>query len=84
MTQRETVLEALRAAGTRGLCISDMGQIDWTAVLTMRNRISELRASGVDIESFPCRIHQHRSSVARYRLAPAGQLELLGTLGDSC
>ena len=74
MTQRQTVLEALHEAGARGICIGDP-PLD--VAYTTRNRISELRASGVDIESFPCKIHQHRSSVARYRLAPAGQLALL-------
>lgn len=64
------MLAALRSAGERGLCISDMERIDRTAVLTMRNRLSELRASGVAIESERCQIHKHRSSVARYRLVP--------------
>jgi hypothetical protein len=78
MTQRETILQALRDAGDRGICVSDLADVDWTVVLTARNRVSEMRRSGIVIESEVCKVHAHRSSVARYTLRPkAGQLALL-------
>jgi len=80
MSQKDVIYGALRSAGERGCCIEDFGRIDWTCVLTARNRVAELRAEGLDIVSAPCRIHRHRSkSVARYELrSPVGQLALGG------
>jgi hypothetical protein len=71
VTQKQLVLQALRSAGERGLCVTDMGQIDWTAVLTMRNRISEARRSGLDIRGERCLRHAHRGLVYRYTLSVA-------------
>lgn len=79
MTQRDVILSALRSAGSDGVCISDLGAIDWTCVLTARNRISELRASGVAIESERCTRHSHASTVSRYFLverAPAAAVTI--------
>lgn len=73
MSQREDVLAALRAH-PEGICVSTLPkELSYTA----RNRVSELRKSGVPIESEPCKAHKHRSSVSRYKLAPVGQLELI-------
>lgn len=69
MSQREAVLQALRSAPD-GLCVSDMNAIDWTAVLTMRNRIHELRQQYV-IRGERCRKHAHRGQVERYYLVVA-------------
>jgi hypothetical protein len=71
MTQRDVILDALRSAGGKGICVTDLGQIDWTVVLTARNRIAEARADGVPIRSEVCRVHKHRSSIARYFLVTA-------------
>lgn len=76
MTQRDTILQALRDAGPRGVCITDLSAIDWTVVLTARNRVSELRREGKPIESSRCTVHQHRSSVSRYRLSQPQQTEI--------
>lgn len=77
MTQREIILGALREAGERGVCISDLADVDWTVVLTARNRIAEARRSGLEIESKPCLKHAHRGLVSRYFLRPkVGQLAL--------
>lgn len=76
MTQRELILQELRRAGDAGVCITDLGRVDQTVVLTARNRISELRRDHVAIESEPCHVHKHRSSVSRYRLAQVGQRSL--------
>ncbi len=72
-TQRDVILDALKSAGRRGVCVTDLGQIDWTVVLTARNRISEMRLrEHLPIESEPCTVHRHRSkTVARYRLVTA-------------
>ena len=67
-TQKQRVLLHLKTQ--EWVCVSSL-PLD--LAYTARNRISELRASGVEIESEPCRTHQHRSSVSRYRLARAGQ-----------
>lgn len=67
-TQRDVILDALKSAGDKGLCISDLADVDWTVVLTARNRISEMRASGLRIESSRCTRHAHRSTVSRYTL----------------
>lgn len=61
------VLNALRMAGDRGLCVADV-PID--VGYTLRNRLSELRAGGHHIEARPCRAHRHRGGVLRYRLLP--------------
>ena len=77
MSQRSTIREALESAGDFGCCITDFGALDWTCVLTARNRVAELRASGLDIESKPCLRHRHRGSVSRYFLRPkVGQLAM--------
>lgn len=76
MSQRSVILDALKSAGDKGICVTDLGQIDWTVVLTARNRIAEARAAGVPIRSEVCKVHRHRSSVARYYYAPVGQLAL--------
>jgi hypothetical protein len=78
MTQRTVILDALQLAGSEGICISDLEGVDWTVVLTARNRVAELRRSGLDIESKPCLKHHHRGGVSRYYLRPkAAQLALL-------
>jgi hypothetical protein len=78
MSQRQVILQALRDAGDRGICISDLADVDWTVVLTARNRIAEARRSGLEIESKPCLKHAHRGSVSRYFLRPKiSQLALL-------
>lgn len=66
VSQRTLLLTALRDAGPAGLCITDLGRLDPTAVLTARNRIAELRAGGLRIDGKPCRVHRHRGSVQRY------------------
>lgn len=76
MSQREIALYALRTAGQNGVCLFDIAELDPNMPYRYRNVISELRASGVAIESERCQIHKHRSSVARYRLAPVGQMAL--------
>ena len=76
MTQRELILIVLRDH-PEGVCIEDVGRVDPYAVLTARNRISELRADGFDIRSQRCRVHAHRSTVSRYFLVvPAEQMEM--------
>jgi hypothetical protein len=76
-SQRQIVIEALRSAGDRGCCLEDFAQIDFGLPYRARNVVSELRKEGLPIEGSPCKVHAHRSSVFRYRLAPKGQLALL-------
>lgn len=71
MNQRELVLQALRSAGTAGACLEDFAQLDFGLPYRARNVISELRRfEHLPIESEVCRVHKHRSSVARYFLDP--------------
>lgn len=70
MSQRSTILQALRDAGDRGICVSDLAAVDWTCVLTSRNRIHELRQEYV-IRGERCRKHAHRGQVERYYLVVA-------------
>lgn len=78
MSQKDVIRDALQTAGERGCCITDFGALDWTVVLTARNRVAELRAAGLDIESKPCLQHRHRGGVSRYYLRPKiAQLALL-------
>ena len=65
MSQRSTVLEALREAGERGICLADV-PID--VGYAMRNRIGDLRAAGMLIRGERCRIHAHRGQIERYFL----------------
>ena len=76
MTQRDTILQALRDAGPRGCCLDDFARIDFGLPYRSRNVISELRREGVPIEGETCHAHQHRSSVFRYKLVPVGQQEI--------
>lgn len=69
MSQRETAIRALREAGQRGVCLTDIAQLDPNMPYRYRNVISELRHSGVAIESERCTAHRHASTVSRYRLA---------------
>lgn len=69
MTQRDVILDALKSAGERGICLSDVALIDPTLTYRMRNYVSEMRRfDHLPIESEPCKAHRHRSSVARYHL----------------
>lgn len=72
-TQKVQILNALRE--TRGgVCLADLPtHLNYT----LRNRISELRSEGWMIESLPCKIHRHASSVRRYRLTTPTQGVLL-------
>ena len=73
MTQRELVLSALREAGERGCCLDDFARLDFGLPYRARNVVSELRRDHVPIRSEVCKVHRHRSSVARYFYAPVGQ-----------
>lgn len=73
MSQKSRVLEELRAH-PEGVCVS-MLPVD--LAYSARNRIGTLRAEGLPIEGQPCKVHQHRGCVYRYKLAPKGQLALL-------
>jgi hypothetical protein len=65
MTQRALVLTELFIAGKRGVCISDLPvDLGYCA----RNRVSELKRSGWEITSEPCRKHSHAGHIARYTL----------------
>jgi Helix-turn-helix domain len=77
MSQRSLILDALREAGERGCCLNDFAAVDLFLPYRSRNVISELRRDGVPIRSAVCKTHRHRSSVARYYLAPFGQLALI-------
>lgn len=68
------ILDALKSAGSDGICISDLERIDWTVVLTARNRVAELRREGFDIEGARCHRHAHRGTVFRYTLSVAADL----------
>jgi biotin operon repressor len=68
MTQKQRIMLHLRTQ--EWVCVSSL-PLD--LAYTARNRISELRREGVEIESSPCRTHQHHAGVSRYRLAQAGQ-----------
>ena len=68
MTGRQVVLDALWTAGERGVCIHDLAKIDPFIPYRARNYVSEMRRDGHNIASEVCRVHKHRSSVARYRL----------------
>lgn len=71
MTQRDRVLLHLQTQNW--MCVSSL-PLD--LAYTARNRISELRRQGVPIESERCTVHQHRSTVSRYRLAQPQQTEI--------
>ena len=75
-TQRELVLNALRSAGDKGCCLDDFAELDFGLPYRARTVVSELRAEHVPIRSEVCKVHRHRSSVARYFYAPVGQLAL--------
>ena len=78
ITQRELIIQALRRAGQSGVCLTDLAQIDPTLPYRARNHISEMRRENVPIHSERCTVHQHRSSVARYRiLSPGEQLAMM-------
>jgi len=83
MTQRDVILSALRAAGERGVCISDMERIDWTCVLTMRNRVGELRHAGERILSARCLRHKHRGTVFRYFWEEGPPVAIAAFAGDA-
>ena len=63
-TQRQRVVDELRAAGERGVCARH-----WyaSAIPNARNVISVLRAGGFHIDSGPCPDH-HAAAFALYRL----------------
>jgi hypothetical protein len=69
-TQKAIVLSFLER-NPNGVCVASFPP---EIAYTLRNRVSELRAQGVAIESERCRAHQHKASVSRYRLAAKGQL----------
>ena len=71
MTQKERVYECLKLWGS--FCVSDL-PIDLS--YTARNRVSELRRSGVGIRTAVCSWHQHEHPVARYFLEKPGQQEI--------
>lgn len=64
MTQRELVLQALRSAGERGVCLAD---VPLDLGYTLRNRVASLRHE-YTIESERCRVHAHDGPVSRYWL----------------
>lgn len=64
ISQKSLVLSALREAGERGICVSDVPR---DLSYTLRNRVGELRRE-FTIESDRCRVHRHRSTVSRYVL----------------
>ena len=55
----------LRTAGDAGVCLSDA---EFGDSYTARNAISSARQMGYQIESEPCRVHEHRGRILRYRL----------------
>lgn len=64
-TQKRRILALLRMAGPAGVCISN---VPTELAYTARNRVSELRREGFEIEGSPCRVHNHHSAVSRYVL----------------
>ena len=68
MRQQSFILDKLRAAGDRGICLADL-PLDVS--YTSRNRIASLRASGLDIRGERCTVHSHDGPVFRYRLVTA-------------
>ena len=76
-TYKQRVLEALRAAGERGVCLAD---VDRDLAHTLRNRCGELAREGHHIERRSCMWHDHRSAtVARYILRPTGETSAAGS-----
>ena len=75
-TQRALVMQALQAAGEKGCCLDDFAKIDFGLPYRARNVVSDLRKDHIPIRSEVCKVHKHRSSVARYFYAPVGQLAL--------
>jgi hypothetical protein len=69
-SQKQIVLSFLER-NPNGVCVASFPP---EIAYTLRNRISELRAEGIEIESERCRVHQHRATVSRYRLCPKGQM----------
>jgi hypothetical protein len=65
VSQRESVLAALRTAGSRGICLAD---VPLEVSYTLRNRVSELRRQGTDVRSELCRVHAHDGPISRYTL----------------
>jgi Helix-turn-helix domain len=70
-TQKQRVLAWLQNQSS--VCVSDLPvELGYT----MRNRIHELRADGVEIIGERCTAHNHRGPILAYRLAQPVQAVL--------